>query len=146
MILPGVFSDFWKKIWKLNLNDRSRFFLWKILWNILPTRERVNSIFSSLDSLSNCSCVITGRTPYLIFFLGVVLRKFSANFPLGHWIWRCFIFRPWWIGLRSFFLRTNFCRSLKQIFTISKFLRMWLVIFYGPIEIRLITKVLPLML
>jgi hypothetical protein len=72
-VLPVVSPDFWKKIWKLNLNDRLRLFLWKIAWNILPTRERLNSVFSSLDSLSNCPLCNDGKIPSLICFLGVVL-------------------------------------------------------------------------
>jgi len=52
--LDGVSSSFWKKLWKLKLNDRSRFFLWKIAWNILPTRERLQSIFLSPDSIDSC--------------------------------------------------------------------------------------------
>jgi len=72
-VLPVVSPDFWKKIWKLNLNDRLRLFLWKIAWNILPTRERLNPVFSSLDSLSNCPLCNDGKIPSLICFLGVVL-------------------------------------------------------------------------
>jgi hypothetical protein len=33
-------------IWKLNLNDRLRLFLWKIAWNILPTKERLSQLFN----------------------------------------------------------------------------------------------------
>jgi hypothetical protein len=34
-------AGIWKSIWKLNLNDRLRLFLWKIAWNILPTQARL---------------------------------------------------------------------------------------------------------
>jgi hypothetical protein len=60
-VLPGITPDFWKKIWKLNLNDRLKLFLWKIAWNILPTREQVNSVFSSSDSFSNCPLCNNGE-------------------------------------------------------------------------------------
>jgi hypothetical protein len=46
-----ISSSFWNDIWKLNLNDRLRLFIWKIVWNILPTRERLNSIFLSSDNV-----------------------------------------------------------------------------------------------
>ena len=39
---PSTFPQFWKSIWKLNLNDRLRLFLWKIAWNILSTKERLS--------------------------------------------------------------------------------------------------------
>jgi hypothetical protein len=36
----------WKLLWKLNLNDRLRLFLWKIAWDIVPSNSRLNTIFS----------------------------------------------------------------------------------------------------
>jgi ribonuclease HI len=45
----SVSSAFWKSIWKLNLNDRLRLFLWKIAWNILPTKERLGQLFPISD-------------------------------------------------------------------------------------------------
>jgi hypothetical protein len=45
-------SPFWKSNWKLNLNDRLRLFLWKIPWNILPTKERLGHLFP----ISNTHC------------------------------------------------------------------------------------------
>jgi hypothetical protein len=35
------FPQFWKAIWKLNLNDRLKIFIWKIAWNMLPTKKRL---------------------------------------------------------------------------------------------------------
>jgi hypothetical protein len=35
----------WKKLWKLNLNDRLKLFLWKIVWDIVPSKSRLNSVF-----------------------------------------------------------------------------------------------------
>jgi hypothetical protein len=48
-MMPGTSANFWKSIWKLNLNDRLRLFIWKIAWNLFPTMERLNAIFSSPD-------------------------------------------------------------------------------------------------
>ena len=44
------FSHFWKSIWKLNLYDWLRLFLWKIAWNILPTKERLGQLFPISDT------------------------------------------------------------------------------------------------
>jgi hypothetical protein len=46
----SVSSLCWKSIWKLNLNDRLRLFLWKIAWNILPTKERLGQLFPVSDT------------------------------------------------------------------------------------------------
>jgi hypothetical protein len=35
----------WKILWKLNLNDRLKLFLWKIAWDIVPSKSRLNSVF-----------------------------------------------------------------------------------------------------
>jgi hypothetical protein len=35
----------WKSLWKLNLNARLILFLWKIAWDILPTKARLKVIF-----------------------------------------------------------------------------------------------------
>jgi hypothetical protein len=35
----------WKKLWKLNLNDRLKLFLWKIAWDIVPSKSKLNSVF-----------------------------------------------------------------------------------------------------
>ena len=49
--LPVLFPPFfWKSIWKLNLNDRLKLFLWKIAWNILPTMERLGQLFPISDT------------------------------------------------------------------------------------------------
>ena len=35
----------WKLLWKLNLNARLKLFLWKIAWDILPTKARLKAVF-----------------------------------------------------------------------------------------------------
>jgi hypothetical protein len=45
-----VSSTIWKSLWKLNLNDRLRLFLWKIAWNILPTKARLGQLFPISDT------------------------------------------------------------------------------------------------
>jgi len=37
-------NSIWKDIWKLQLTDRLRIFIWKIAWDILPTTLRLQSI------------------------------------------------------------------------------------------------------
>jgi hypothetical protein len=35
----------WKLFWKINLNDRLKLFLWKIAWDIVPSKIRLNAVF-----------------------------------------------------------------------------------------------------
>jgi hypothetical protein len=35
----------WKLFWILNLNDRLKLFLWKIAWDIVPSKSSLNSVF-----------------------------------------------------------------------------------------------------
>jgi hypothetical protein len=47
-IVPTVFPlspSQWKLFWKLNLHDRLKLFLWKIAWDIVPSKSRLNVIF-----------------------------------------------------------------------------------------------------
>jgi hypothetical protein len=46
----------WKALWKLKLNHRLKLFLWKMVWNIIPTKFRISQYIPS--SLSNTSCSI----------------------------------------------------------------------------------------
>jgi hypothetical protein len=35
----------WNSLWKLNLTDRLKLFLWKIAWDIIPSKIRINDVF-----------------------------------------------------------------------------------------------------
>jgi len=47
-------SSFWKDLWKLQLTDRLRLFLWKIAWDILPTSSRIQSIIPAYKPDTPC--------------------------------------------------------------------------------------------
>jgi hypothetical protein len=68
LIIPSS-QPFWKKPWKLNLNDRLRLFLWKIGWTILPTTSRINSILPLPNRQPECPlCEIADDSlPHLFF-------------------------------------------------------------------------------
>jgi hypothetical protein len=63
----SVSSTFWKSIWKLNLNDRLRLFLWKIAWNILPTKERLGQLFPISDTHCPLCKVAADSLKHLFF-------------------------------------------------------------------------------
>jgi hypothetical protein len=70
--------QFWKAIWKLNLNDWLRIFIWKIAWNMLPTKERLCQIsIPILDSSCPLCKLATDSLQHLFFecfFARVVWR------------------------------------------------------------------------
>lgn len=35
----NVDSELWKALWRLHIHERHKFFLWKVAWNIIPTRK-----------------------------------------------------------------------------------------------------------
>lgn len=47
-------SKSWNLLWKLNLNARLKLFLWKIAWDIIPTKAKLNSIFHISAANSLC--------------------------------------------------------------------------------------------
>ncbi|KAK9290816.1 hypothetical protein L1049_008994 [Liquidambar formosana] len=44
-------SKVWKALWKVNIHERYKLFLWKLYWNILSVRAVINSRFPIPDVL-----------------------------------------------------------------------------------------------
>ena len=74
--------QFWNSIWKLNLNDRLRLFLWKIAWNILPMKERLGQLFNVNPNISCPFCKIADNSLQHLFF-GCIF----ARVVLRHSFW-----------------------------------------------------------
>jgi len=53
-------STFWRDIWKLQLTDRLRIFIWKIAWNIFPTTQRLQSIIPAYHPDASCPLCKSG--------------------------------------------------------------------------------------
>ena len=60
--------QFWKSIWKLNLNDRLHLFLWKIAWDVLPTTERLGRLFPVTTNISCPLCKTSTDSLHHLFF------------------------------------------------------------------------------
>ena len=45
----GEKDYFWVKFWKFNTHERYKVFVWRAISGVLPTRDKINSIFPSLD-------------------------------------------------------------------------------------------------
>jgi ribonuclease HI len=77
----SVSSLCWKSLWKLNLNDRLRLFLWKIAWNILPTKDRLSQLFPISDNICPL-CGMAGDSLTHLFF-----ECFFARVVWRHSFW-----------------------------------------------------------
>ena len=43
--ISPISPSHWKAMWKLRLTDRLKIFLWKIAWDIIPSKTRINDVF-----------------------------------------------------------------------------------------------------
>ena len=67
-------SQLWKSLWRLNLNDRLKLFIWKIAWNILPTNEQLSQLFHSITDLSFPLCKVVADSMQHLFFECIFAR------------------------------------------------------------------------
>jgi hypothetical protein len=144
-VVPLNSGSTWKSIWKLNLNDRLRLFLWKMAWNILPTKTRLSAIFPS-TSLDICPLCKSGEDSLQHLFFNCIFARViwrNSFWPLDSTAlnfsdmmdWIKLIINP--APLFDFHWRTviNF-----------RFLQLLLVICYGSTEIKHIMIIGNLML
>jgi hypothetical protein len=74
-----VTSISWKGLWKLKLNHRLKLFLWKMVWNIVPTKDRISQSITTSQLDSSCSlCSNTTDSLFHLFF----------SCPIAQAIWR----------------------------------------------------------
>jgi hypothetical protein len=88
-------------LWKLKLNARLILLLWKIAWDLLSTKARLNTIFfiSPTESLCPLCNTEVDSLPHLFFrciFARVALR--SSFLPLDSLAWS-FLSLPNWINV-----------------------------------------------
>jgi hypothetical protein len=65
----------WKSLWKLNINHRLKLFLWKMIWNIIPTKYRISHSLPSSQMDTSCSlCVGPIDSIFHLFFSCPIAR------------------------------------------------------------------------
>jgi hypothetical protein len=101
-IISPLDSSTWKALWKLKLNARLILFLWKIAWNLLPSKARLKAIFQipSQDSLCPLCSVEEDSISHLFFsciFARVTWR--SSFWPLDSSAWSSLSLSNWIKGL-----------------------------------------------
>jgi hypothetical protein len=92
----------WKLFWKLNLNDRLKLFLWKIAWDIVPSKSRLNAVFSIPASNLICPLckVEEDSLSHLFFncFFARIAWRFSY-WPLDSMKWTSLSLVDWIKGI-----------------------------------------------
>jgi hypothetical protein len=94
----------WKLLWKLNLNDRLKLFLWKIAWDIVPSRIRLNQVFPiNLASLVCPICKVAEDSLHHLFFSCFFARIScrSSPWPLDSLKWTSPSLSDWIKGILS---------------------------------------------
>ncbi|KAG6650574.1 hypothetical protein CIPAW_06G053200 [Carya illinoinensis] len=61
-------SSLFKPLWSLKIHDRHKLLLWKLLWNILPTKEKINERISQQIN-SECTFCNQGEETVLHLFV-----------------------------------------------------------------------------
>jgi hypothetical protein len=60
---------------KLKFNHRLKLFLWKMVWNIIPTKVRISESIPNFNSDTNCSlCSYPTDSLYHLFFTYPIAR------------------------------------------------------------------------
>jgi hypothetical protein len=83
-------SSYWKSLWKLKLKARLLLFLWKIAWNLLPTKTRLKALFHIPASDSLCHlCSFEEESLSHLFFNYIFARVAwrSSFWPLDSSAW-----------------------------------------------------------
>jgi hypothetical protein len=65
----------WKGLWKLKLNHRLKLFLWKMIWNIVPTKDRIAQSIATSQRDSSCSLCSASTDSQLHLFFSCPIAK-----------------------------------------------------------------------
>jgi hypothetical protein len=94
----------WKLLWKLNLNARLKLLLWKIAWDILPTKARLNKVFpiAPYDSLCPLCNMAEDSLIHLFFSCSFARIAWRSSFwPLDSLAWSSISLSGWVKGIIS---------------------------------------------
>jgi hypothetical protein len=121
--IPSPFeSSYWKSLWKLKLNARLLLFLWKIAWNVLPTKTRLKALFHIPSSNSLCLLCNTKEDSLSHLFFSFIFARVawrSSFWPFDSLAWSSISLSNWIKGIltphSSFGIPLAYCH-LFQIF------------------------------
>lgn len=90
----------WKQIWKHNMHERLKFFLWKVAWDILPTQMKIaEKLRGNFSSLIFCPLRRASEESLHHLFFSCIYSKFIwclapwplsiavfASSPIAQWV------------------------------------------------------------
>ncbi|XP_059451183.1 uncharacterized protein LOC132181985 [Corylus avellana] len=94
----------WKALWKLKLMDRLKLFLWKVAWDIVPSKTRINAVFPIPQADLICPlCKVEEDSLHHLFFRCFFARISwrSSHWPLDSLKWSTLTLPNWIIGILS---------------------------------------------
>jgi hypothetical protein len=94
----------WKLLWKLNLNARLKLLLWKIAWDILPSKARLNVVFPISPAESLCPLCKMEEDSLLHLFFRCNFARIawrSSFWPLDSLAWSSLSLSSWVKGIIS---------------------------------------------
>jgi hypothetical protein len=97
-----LFPSQWKSLWKLNLVDRLKLFLWKIAWDIIPTKSRINKVFPIPPTELACPLCKTGEDSLQHLFFSCFFSRISwrsSHWPLNSVQWSELSMYEWISGI-----------------------------------------------
>lgn len=92
-VIPNspVRNTWWQKLWKLKVNERLKLGLWKLLWDVIPTKKKIAARVGRRE-IEEVRCVLCGGEEETI-----------SHLLVGCWvsriIWSKF---PWAMDVRAF--------------------------------------------
>ncbi|XP_038680196.1 uncharacterized protein LOC119981210 [Tripterygium wilfordii] len=63
----------WNQIWKMDIHARLQLLLWKVAWNILPTRDRLSSVLHMLEDQQSCPLCNGGSESIIHLMIGCLV-------------------------------------------------------------------------
>jgi hypothetical protein len=101
-LIPPMSSSQWKLLWKINLNDILKLFLWKIAWDIVPSKSRLNEVFPISPSNLVCPlCNVEDESLSHLFFSCFFVRISwrLSPWPLDSLKWSSLSLSDWINGI-----------------------------------------------
>jgi hypothetical protein len=118
-------STQWKIFWKINLNDRLKLFLWKIAWDIVPSKIRLNAVFPIPPSQLVCPLCKVEEDSLSHLFFSCFFARISwrlSPWPLDSLKWSSLTLPEWIKGIitphKTFGIlqRTHICSRFLQLY------------------------------
>jgi hypothetical protein len=89
----------WMIFWKINLNDRLKLFLWKIGWDIVPSKIRLNAVFPIPLSHLVCPLCKVEEDSLSHLFFSCFFARVSSPWPLDSLKWSSLTLPDWIKGI-----------------------------------------------